>query len=213
MNQQTIQQVHIDDLSPKAFRKAYVKALFLEDKRWTVGIEKYQMIIPGSLKNARDRAKDVAEKERLQEQVSAETYKDRKAFYEAWRNAPCCADDCDLYCDQCPNDEIIFESVPAHGLDADVRRFITNYVRYQTATELKAEKREKINVANQKHRPARVFSGVRDGKSDYGAVWIGGQKRGGLPGQPEGVASDQAERIEAMLSHPIGEEVVAWTPD
>ena len=94
---------YIEDFSPKAFRRAYVKALFLERANWITAIEKYQMIVAGSPKNARNKAKDTAEKERIRDQVSAQTYEDRKAFYKAWRDAPCCADNCDRYCDQCSN--------------------------------------------------------------------------------------------------------------
>ena len=47
---------HIDDLSPQAFRRAYVTALFVEDERWITAIEKYQMVVPGSPKNSRDKA-------------------------------------------------------------------------------------------------------------------------------------------------------------
>ena len=72
MREQTIEQVHINDLSPKAFRRAYVKALFLENEKWITAIEKYQIIVPGSFKNPRDRAKDTAEKERLQDQADVQ---------------------------------------------------------------------------------------------------------------------------------------------
>ena len=53
-----------------------------------------------------------------------------------------------------------------------------------------------------------VLSGVRCGKSDNDAVRNPEQERGGLPGQPKKVSSDQAERVEAMLSHPISEGMV-----
>ncbi len=201
---------HIVDLSPQAFRRAYVATLFAEDERWLTAIEKYQMLVSGSLKNRRDKAKDLAAKERLQEQVSPDTYKDRKAFYEAWKDASCCATDCEEYCDTCSNKGIRFKSTPTFGLDAEVRRYITKYWRYQTASELEAEirEKEKSNAKNPKRKSATVLSRVRDRKSNNDPVWVRGQERGGLSGQPEEVPSDQAERVEAMLSHPLSEEMV-----
>jgi hypothetical protein len=128
---------HINDLGPQAFRRGYTAALFAEDERWLSAIGKYQMVIPGSPKNSRDKARNLASKERLAEQVSTDTHKDRKRFYEAWKDASCCADDCEQYCDECPNKNIQFKSVSAFGLDADIRRYITKFWRYQTASELK----------------------------------------------------------------------------
>ena len=106
----SLQIGYVEDLSPKAFRRAYVKALFAENEKWLNAIAKYQMVVPGSPLNRRDRVRDQGAKEHLQDQLSADTYEDRKAFYTAWKNAPCCADDCDKYCDQCPNDGIKFNS-------------------------------------------------------------------------------------------------------
>jgi hypothetical protein len=197
---------HINDLSPKAFRRGYVAALFTENKRWLTLIENYHMIVPGSRKNKRDDAKDLAAKGHLREQVNPDTYKDRKAFYKAWKGAPCCADDCDQYCGQCPNAGIKFKPVPTHGLDPDVRRYITKYGRYQTASELKRE--DNVKRKESKYGSAPVLSGVRDRKSDNNLIRIRGQERAGLSGQPEEVSSDQAERVQALLSHPIGEEMV-----
>jgi len=187
----------IKDVSPKAFRKGYIAALFTENKRYLIAIEKYQMLVPGTRKNKRDAARDLAVKVYLHEQVSPETLEGRKAFYEAWREAACCADDCTDYCNKCSNKGIKFKSTPTFGLDADVRRYITKYGRYQTAIELK----EDSNVRT-------VLSGVRDRKSDNDLIRVRGQERDGLSGQPEEVPSDQAERVEAMLSHPISEEMV-----
>jgi hypothetical protein len=172
-------------------------ALFAEDQRWLTAIEKYQMLVPGSPKNSRDKARDLASKERLAEQVSPDTYEDRKAFFEAWKDASCCADNCEQYCGECLNKNIQFKSVPTFGLDADVRRYITKYWRYQTTSELKEDK----NVRT-------VLSRVRDRKSDNDPFRVRGQERGGLSGEPEEVPSDQAERVEAMLSHPLSEEMV-----
>ncbi len=197
---------HLDDLSPQAWRRAYVAALFAEDERWLTAVGKYQMLVPGSPLNRRDKARDLAAKERLREQVSPDTHKDRKRFYEAWKNASCCADDCDQYCDQCPNNGIKIKPVPTRGLDPDIRRFITKYGRYQTASELEREDNAKRKESKPRSTP--ILPGIRDGKSDNDPVRVRGQERGGLPGQPEEVASDQAERVEALLSHPISEEMV-----
>ena len=130
---------HINDLSPQAFRRAYVADLFAEDGYSLNVIGKYQMLVPGTHKNKRDAARDLAGKEFLQEQVSPDTYEDRRAFFEAWKYASCCADDCDNICDKCSNKNIQFKSVPTFGLDADVRRYITKYWRYQTASESKED--------------------------------------------------------------------------
>jgi hypothetical protein len=184
---------HIKDVNPKAFRRGYVAALFTENQFWLTLIENYHMLVPGTRKNKRDAARDLAEKEFLQDQVSRGTYEDRRAFFEAWKDAACCADDCDKICDKCSNKQIQFKSVPTFGLDADVRRYITKYWRYQTTSELKEDNNART-----------VLSGVRDGKSDNDPVWV----RGVLPGEPEEVSSDQAQRVEAMLSHPISEEMV-----
>ena len=50
----------IKDVGLKAFRRAYVKAVFTENKRWLTEIEKYQMLVPGTRKDLRDAAKDLA---------------------------------------------------------------------------------------------------------------------------------------------------------
>ena len=192
-----IKNCHIDDLSPKAFRRAYVAALFAEDQRWLTAIEKYQMVVPGSPKNSRDKARDLVAMEHLQEQVSPSTLEDRKVFFEAWKDASCCADNCEQYCDECSNKNIQFKSVSTFRLDPDVRRYITKYGRYQTAIELKEDSNART-----------ILSGVRNRKSDNNAVRIRGQERNGLSGQPEEVSSDQAERVEAMFLHPISEEMV-----
>ena len=138
--------------------------------------------------------------------LAADTYKNRKAFYGVWRNAPCCVDDCDQYCDKCPNGGIKFRRVPARGLDPDIRRLITKYGRDKTASELEREDNAKRKESKLRSTP--ILSGICDGKSDNDPVRVRGQERGGLPGQPEEVSSDQAERVEAMLSYPISEEMV-----
>jgi hypothetical protein len=197
---------HINDLSPQAFRRGYVAALFAEDERWLTSIDKYQMVVPGSPKNSRDKARDLAAKEKLREQVSADTYEDRKHFYQALMEAPCCADDCDQYCDECSNGGIKFKPVPTYGLDPDVRWFITKYGRYQTASELKRETNDRSKKS--KIRATPILSGVCDRKSNDDAIWVPGQEGNRLLSEPEEVPSDQAERVQALLSHSIGEDLV-----
>jgi hypothetical protein len=199
---------HIEDIGPKAFRRAYVAALFTENKRWLTLIEGYHMLVPGTRKNPRDAARDLAVKEHLREQASSDTFEDRRAFFEAWRDASCCADDCEHFCDECSNKRVKFQPTQTFGLDPDVRRYITKYGRYQTTSEFKEEEDDRY-----KESTAPVLSGVCDRKRDNDPVWVRGQERGGLPGEPEEVSSDQAERIEAMLSHPIGEDLVTGPPD
>ena len=201
-----IVRYHINDLSPQAFRRGYVVALFAEDERWITAIEKHHMVVPGSPKNNRDKARDLATKEKLREQVSADTYEDRKHFYKAFMEAPCCADGCDQYCEECSNKGIKFKPIPTYGLDKDVSRFITKYGRFQTASELKREANDRSKES--KIRATPVLSGVRNRKSNDDAIWVPGQERDRLLSEPEEVSSDQAERIEALLLHPISEEMV-----
>jgi hypothetical protein len=198
-----LKHFHFKDLSPQAFRRAFVKALFAEDQRWLTAAEKHQMLVPGTRKNPIDAARDAAVKEYLREQVSSETYEARKAFYEAWGETQCCANVCDQYCGQCSNKGIKFQTTPTFGLDPDVRMYITRYGRFQTLSELREEE-----DARRKESTGPVLSRVCNRKSDYGLIRVRGQERGGLPGEPEEVPSDQAKRIEEMLLHPISEEVV-----
>jgi hypothetical protein len=193
----------IPDVGPMAFRRAYVKALFVEDQRWLTLIEGYHMLVPGTRKNPRDAARDAAVKEHLREQTNPDTLKDRKAFYKAWRDTSCCADDCGDYCATCSNKGIRFQSIQTFGLDADVRRYISRYGRYQTKLELEEEE----DVRNNESTGA-VLSGVCDRKSNHDPVRVRGQERVGLSGEPEEVPSDQAERIEALLSYPFSEDLV-----
>jgi len=194
---------HIKDVGSKAFRRGYVAALFAENRHWQTLIEVSHMLVQGTRKNKRDAARDLAEKDLLQVQVSRSTYEDRKAFFEAWKDASCCADNCEQYCDECSNKGIQFKSVSTYGLDADVRRYITRYGRFQTISELREEE-----DARGKESTGPVLSGVRDRKSDNDPVWFRGQERGGLFSEPEEVPSDQAERIEALLLYPFSEEMV-----
>jgi hypothetical protein len=192
----------IEDLGSQAFRRAYVAALFTENKRWLTAIEKYQMLVPGSPKNSRDKARDLAAKEHLAEQVSPDTLEDRKAFFEAWKDATCCADDCEQYRDECSNKNIQFKSVSTFGLDHDVRRYITKHWRYQTTSELEEDE----NVRNKKST-GTVFSGVCDGKSDNDALGNREQKGDELFGEPAQVPGGQSEGVEAMLLSPFGEDL------
>ena len=104
----------------KDFRRGYVAALFLDNEPYLIAIEKYQMLVPGTRNNPWDAARDAAVKEYLREQVNAETYEARKAFYKAWQDANCCADECEDHCDKCPNKGIKFRSTPTFVLDPDV---------------------------------------------------------------------------------------------
>lgn len=191
----------LEDFSPQAWCRVYIKALFAEDNRWITAIEKYQMLVTGSPKNSRDKARDLAVKEGLRDQVSIATYKNRKAFFEAWRSAPCCADNCDRYCDECLNNEIQFNSVPTFRLDADIRRYITRHGRYQTKSEL-----EVSNVRDKS--TGAILSGICDRKSDNDPVRIREPEGIELSCEPEEITSDQAERVEAMFLYSGGQELV-----
>ena len=122
--------------APLDFKHGYINALFLENERWINCIEKYWMIVPGLRINKLDHRRDLALKENLANQIHPDTYQQRKAYYDAWANAKCCADDCDSYSDECHG--IQFESVPRHiakPFDADVRRFIEKYQRFWLTSE------------------------------------------------------------------------------
>jgi hypothetical protein len=194
---------HIKDVGPKAFRRGYVAALFTENNRWLTAIEKYQMLVPGTRKNPKAAARDLAAKNYLLEQVSPDTYEDRKAFYEAWKDTPCCADDCWDFCDKCSNKGIKFQRTPTFGLDADVRRYITRYGRYQTTSELK-----EAEDARNKESTGAVLSGICDGKSNNHPAGNREQKGDELFSESEIFPSDQSEGVQKMLSSPFGENLV-----
>jgi hypothetical protein len=193
----------IPDVSHKAFRRAYVKALFVEDQRWLTLIEGYHMLVPGTHKNPRDATRDLAAKEHLREQVSPDTCEDRKAFYEAWRDISCCADDCEDFCATCSNKGIKFQSTPSFGLDPDVRRYIIRYGRYQTTSELK-----EAEDARNKESTGTVLSGIRNGKGNNHPAGNREQKGDELFSESEIFPSDQSEGVEKMLSSPFGENLV-----
>jgi len=123
------------------FKRGYIRALFLGDERWISAITKYAMIVPGNPKSQTVIAHDIALKNELADQVHPDTYQQRKAYYEAWLNAKCCADDCDKYCDECHGYKkhgISFKPVPyrlSKDFDPDVRRFMEKYQRFWLKSE------------------------------------------------------------------------------
>ena len=123
-------------MTPLDFKRGYIRALFLEDVRWINCITKFWMIVQGNRLNRLNKRQDLALKEKLTDQIHPDTYQQRKAYYEAWLKAICCADDCDRYCDECHG--IKFEPVPssiAKPFDKDVRRFIEKYQRFWLTSE------------------------------------------------------------------------------
>ena len=121
---------------PIDFKRGFIRALFLENGPWIDCITKHGMIVPGNPKNPRRIKQDLTLKEKLADQIHPDTYQERKAYYLAWINAKCCADDCDQNCDECHG--IRFEPVPSsisNPLDPDVRRFIEKYQRFWLTSE------------------------------------------------------------------------------
>ena len=159
------------------FKRGYIGALFLEDERWITALTKYSMIVPGNPKSKAVIACDLAMKEKLADQIHPDTYQQRKAYYEAWVNAKCCADDCDRYCDECESYQkhgIKFDSVPyrlAKEFDADVRRFMEKYHRFWLKSEQKKALRGDYD--NQREVSNRKISDdivrVRGGKGGEGS--------------------------------------------
>jgi hypothetical protein len=128
-------------LDPLDFKRGYIRALFLEDERWIDCITKYWMIVPGDPKNQRHIERDLALKEKLAAQIHPYSYEERKAYFKAWSEAECCADNCDKYCDECPGYKkhgISFKPVPyrlSKDFDPDVRRFMEKYQRFWLKSE------------------------------------------------------------------------------
>lgn len=60
---------YINNFRPRSWCRAYVAALFTENKRWLSAIEKFQMLVPGTRRNHKAAAMDLAVKDYLQEQV------------------------------------------------------------------------------------------------------------------------------------------------
>jgi len=191
---------------PLDFKRGYIRALFLEDERWITCIEKYWMIIPGNPKNQRHRDRDLAFKEKLSDQIHPDTYDDRRAYFKAWLDAKCCADDCDKYCDECPSylkHGITFAPVPyrlSREFDIDVRRFMEKYQRFWLTSEKdKALKEMKGGVFYDNKRE------ILDGKDNDGPVRVRGRegdKGFGLPGEQTQIAGDPFKGQEEMFLRP-----------
>jgi len=186
---------------PLDFKRGYIRALFLGDERWITAITKYAMIVPGDPKNQRCIKQDLALKEKLADQIHPDTYQERKAYYEAWLNAKCCADGCDKYCDECHG--IKFKPVPyrlSKEFDPDVRRFMEKYQRFWLTSEqgkaLKIFNKGVINDDCREFSNRKIHDGtvrVRGGESGEGF---------GLPGEQAQTAGDPFEGQEEMFLRP-----------
>jgi len=185
------------------FKGGYIRALFLEDERWTTALTKYSMIVPGNPKSQAVIARDIALKNELADQIHPDTYQERKAYLKAWLNAECCADDCDKFCDECPGYQkhsIRFKPVPyslSKEFDLDVRRFIEKYQRFWLTSEQdKALKNMRGGVVHGDGR--EVF----DQADSNDAVWDGGQKGIGRSGQFEEDPSNPYQRQKESFLWP-----------
>jgi len=189
----------LSSIDPVDFKRAYIRALFLEDERRINCITKYHMIVPGIRTNRIDDKRDIALKEKLADQIHPDTYLQRKDYYEAWLNAKCCADDCDRYCDECHG--IKFSPVPyriSKPFDQDVRRFIEKYQRFW----LKFEQEKALKDLRGEYDDKREIS---DRKDNDDIVWIRGDKSRegfGLSGQQEKVTGNPFEGQEEMFLRP-----------
>ena len=189
----------LSSIDPVDFKRAYIRALFLEDERWINCITKYHMIVPGIRTNRIDDKRDIALKEKLADQIHPDTYLQRKDYYEAWLNAKCCADDCDRYCDECHG--IKFSPVPyriSKPFDQDVRRFIEKYQRFW----LKSEQEKALKDLRGEYDDKREIS---DRKDNDDIMWIRGDKSRegfGLSGQQEKVTGNPFEGQEEMFLRP-----------
>jgi hypothetical protein len=183
------------------FKRGYIRALFLEDERWTTALTKYSMIVPGNPKSQAVIARDIALKNELADQIHPDTYQGRKAYFKAWLNAKCCADDCDRYCDECHG--IKFDQVPyrlAKVFDSDVRRFMEKYQRFWLTSEqdkaLKIFKKGVVNDDSREFSNRKIHDGtvrVRGGESGEGFR---------LPGEQAQTAGDPFEGQEEMFLRP-----------
>jgi hypothetical protein len=181
------------------FKRGYIRALFLEDERWTTALTKYSMIVPGNPKSQTVIARDIALKNELSDQVHPDTYQERKAYFKAWLNAKCCADDCDKYCDECHG--IKFAPVPhrlSRVFDPDVRRFMEKYQRFwlkseqeKTFAHMRGENDDTREVFDRKNHDDTLR--VRGGKSPEGF---------GLPGEQAEITSNPFEGQEEMFLRP-----------
>jgi hypothetical protein len=154
------------------------------------------MIVSGRRINKLDYRCDLALKEKLAEQVQPDTFSQRKAYYEAWVNAKCCADDCDRYCDECHG--IRFEQVPsriAKPFDKDVKRFIEKYQRFWLTSEQ--------DKALKNMRGGLVYGDGREifnqADSDD-AIWNGERRGPGRSGEcKEGSSNPYQKQKESFL--------------
>jgi hypothetical protein len=121
--------VFITDFSATAWRQAYVKALFLENEKWTKCIESQEngriinAIVDCKEKHRTDRNLD------LQAELKDIVYNNleyRQGYYEAFRDGK-------------PTTKF------KKYLHPDVRRFIQKYVRYKNATEVLHSKDRKLS--------------------------------------------------------------------
>ena len=172
------------------FKRGYIRALFSEDQRWVTALTKYSTIVPGNPKSKTVIASDIALKEELADQVHPDTYQQRKAYFEAWVNAKCCANDCDRYCDECHG--IRFEPVPsriAKMFDPDVRRFIEKYQRFWLTSE---QDKSLIDIRGD----VVNANGRKVSDEAYGndPVWNRVRKRTGRSGELEEDSSDPYQR-------------------
>jgi hypothetical protein len=191
--------LNLKSLGPVDFKRAYIRALFLEDERWINYITKDCMIVPGNRLNRIDNKRDLELKEKLADQIHPDTYLQRRDYYEAWLKAKCCADDCDRICDECHG--IKFNPVPyriSKPFDQDVRRFIEKYQRFW----LKSEQEKAFKELRGQYDNKRKIS---DRKSNNDLVWIRQQScrtRSGLSGKQEKVACNPFEGQEEMFLRP-----------
>jgi hypothetical protein len=186
-------------MSPVDFKRAYIRALFLEDERWTNYITKYCMIVPGNRLNRIDNKRDLELKERLAEQIHPDTYLQRKDYHEAWLKAKCCADDCDRIGCKCHGIKI--NPVPyriSKPFDLDVRRFVEKYTRFW----LKSEQEKAFKDLRGKYDNKREVS---DSKDNDELIWIRGREGragSGLSREQEKIASNPFEGQEEMFLRP-----------
>jgi len=188
------------------FKRGYIRALFLENERWITALTKYSMIVPGNPKNPAVIARDIALKEKIADQIHPDTYQERRAYFKAWIEAECCADNCDRYCDICPSYQkhgIHFKPIPyrlSMVFDSDVRRYMGKYQRFWLTSEQdKALKHMKGGAFYDNQRE------VSNRKNNDGTLRVRGRKGPegfGLPGEQAQTAGDPFERQEEMFLRP-----------
>ncbi|MBA7495536.1 hypothetical protein ES702_06123 [subsurface metagenome] len=130
--------VFITDFSPKAWRQAYIKALFFESEKWIRCIEakdKKSRII-NSIVDCKDKYRADRNLE-LQAELKDQVYNNleyRKGYYEAIRDGK-------------PTTKL------NKYLHPDVRRFIQKYDRYKNQTEV-------LHGEDRKFSDRGIFNGV-----------------------------------------------------